>query len=154
MSDRVALMSRGSIAQVGTAEDLYERPANRFVAEFIGEFNVIEGRATAEGLFVATGGARFPLGLAQDRTAARDATLMMVRPEKLSFAASPESPGALVGEVAGRIYVGDCTRYLVEVAGGLRLIVKVQNRRTTDLAQPGERVGLRLDPADARLLSG
>jgi len=154
MSDRIALMNRGRIAQVGTAEDLYERPASRFVAEFIGESNVIEGRATADGLFVATGGARFPLGLARDDAATRDATLMMVRPEKLSFAASTDSPGALAGEVAGRIYVGDCTRYLVEVAGGLRLVVKVQNRRMTDLAQPGERVGLRLDPADARLLSG
>jgi len=154
MSDRIALMNRGSIAQVGTAEDLYERPASRFVAEFIGESNVIEGRATADGLFVATGGARFPLGPAPDHAATRDATLMMVRPEKLSFAASVESPGVLVGEVIGRIYVGDCTRYLIEVAGGLRLVVKVQNRRMTDLAQPGERVGLRLDPADARLLSG
>jgi spermidine/putrescine ABC transporter ATP-binding subunit len=154
MSDRIALMNRGTIAQVGTAEELYERPASRFVAEFIGESNVIEGRATADGLFVATGGARFPLGSAPDHAATRDAALMMVRPEKFSFAASPESPGALVGRVTGRIYVGDCTRYLIEVAGGLRLIVKVQNRRMTELAQEGERVGLRLDAADARLLTG
>jgi putative spermidine/putrescine transport system ATP-binding protein len=149
MSDRIALMNKGTIAQVGTAEDLYERPANRFVAEFIGESNVIEGHAM-DGVFVATSGARFPLASAQDQSA----TLMVVRPEKLSFAPSPESSDALAGVVAGRVYVGDCTRYLIEVEGGLRLIVKVQNRRMTDHAQQGERVGLRLDPADARLLSG
>ena len=149
MSDRIALMDRGRIAQIGTAEDLYERPANRFVAAFIGESNVIEGRATPDGMFVATGGARFPLGAARDHAA--DATAIMVRPEKLSFAAVDDAP-MLAGTIAGRIYVGDCTRYLIEVAGGLRLVVKVQNRRTTDLAQPGERVALRLDPDDVRLL--
>jgi putative spermidine/putrescine transport system ATP-binding protein len=154
MSDRIALMNKGSIVQVGTAEDLYERPANRFVAAFIGESNVIEGRVVEDGVFVATSGARFPLGRTQDPAVVSAATSMMVRPEKFSFAASPEQPDALIGKVAGRIYVGDCTRYLVEVAGGLRLIVKVQNRRTTDLAQQGELVGLLLDSADARLLSG
>jgi putative spermidine/putrescine transport system ATP-binding protein len=148
LSDRIALMNRGTIAQVGSAEDLYERPISRFVAEFIGESNVIEGHVTEGGMFVATGGARFPVAPVRDPRA----TLMVVRPEKLSFA-RPESPGALVGSVAGRVYVGDCTRYLIEVVGGLRLIVKVQNRRMTNRAQQGERVGLQLDPADARLLT-
>jgi putative spermidine/putrescine transport system ATP-binding protein len=154
MSDRIALMNKGSIVQVGTSEDLYERPANRFVAAFIGESNVIEGRVVEDGVFVATSGARFPLGRTQDPAVLSAATSMMVRPEKFSFAASLEQPDALIGKVAGRIYVGDCTRYLVEGGGGLRLIVKVQNRRTTDLAQQGELVGLLLDSADARLLSG
>jgi len=149
MSDRIALMNKGKIAQIGTAEDLYERPITRFVAEFIGESNVIEGTAT-DGVFVAQGGARFPLAVIP----AHGATLMVVRPEKFSFAASQESPGALPGVVAGRVYVGDCTRYLIEVAGGLRLIVKVQNRQVTSHAPQGEQVGLLLDPADVRLLAG
>ncbi len=149
MSDRIALMNKGRIVQVGSPEELYERPANRFVAEFVGESNVIEGHTTADGKFVATGGAQFPFALAQHGRA----SLMVVRPEKFSFAPSPESPGAIAGVVVGRVYVGDCTRYLIEVAGGLRLIVKVQNRRMTEHAQQDERVGLRLDPDDARLLT-
>ena len=149
MSDRIALMNKGAIAQVGTAEDLYERPTSRFVAEFIGESNVIEGHTTEPGEFVAKGGVRFPLPRVPDR----HATLMVVRPEKFSFTASPDAPGALPGMVVGRVYVGDCTRYLVEVAEGLRLVVKVQNRRLTDHVQEGERIGLHLDPADARLLA-
>jgi spermidine/putrescine ABC transporter ATP-binding subunit len=149
MSDRIALMNKGNIAQIGTAEDLYERPITRFVAEFIGESNVIEGTAT-NGVFVAKGGARFPLAAEP----AQETALMVVRPEKFSFAASLEAPDALPGVVAGRVYVGDCTRYLIEVAGGLRLIVKVQNRQITSHAPQGEKVGLLLDPADVRLLAG
>ena len=60
MSDRIALMNRGRIAQLGTAEELYERPVSRFVAEFIGESNVIEGRVEGPS-FVSAGGARFPV---------------------------------------------------------------------------------------------
>ena len=77
---------------------------------------------------------------------------MVVRPEKFSLAAAADAPGALPGVVSSVVYVGDCTRYLVDVEGGVRLIVKVQNRRTTARVRTGERVGLRLDPTDARLL--
>ena len=64
MSDRIALMNRGRIAQLGTAEDLYERPVSHFVANFIGESNLLEGRVeSADGgaVFVHDGGVRLPL---------------------------------------------------------------------------------------------
>ncbi|MEO9188654.1 MAG: ABC transporter ATP-binding protein [Acetobacteraceae bacterium] len=152
MSDRIALMNRGTLAQVGTAEELYERPVSRFVAEFIGESNVIEGRVAEGPSFVSAAGARFPIEPATGVAAAGESALMVVRPEKLSLAPFADAPGTLAGVVSSVVYVGDCTRYLVEVAGGVRLIVKVQNRRTTERVRAGERVGLRLDPADARLL--
>ena len=72
LSDRVALMNNGEIAQIGSAEDLYERPATRFVAEFIGESNVIEGRVDGE-WFVANGGTRLPC----PQEGPRSATLMV-----------------------------------------------------------------------------
>ncbi len=59
MSDRVALMNDGVIAQLGTARDLYERPATRFVAEFIGESNVIEGAMETAAIFVSASELRF-----------------------------------------------------------------------------------------------
>ena len=84
MSDRVALMNRGRIAQLGSAEDLYERPATRFVAEFIGESNLIEGRVESSGaalvLAMARGSsAQWPgFGLSRPETCT-----LMVRPEKI-----------------------------------------------------------------------
>jgi spermidine/putrescine ABC transporter ATP-binding subunit len=152
MSDRVALMNRGTIAQIGTAADLYERPTTRFVAEFIGESNVVEGRIDEGPSFVSAGGARFPLAPGPDVGCPGQPALMVVRPEKLSLASFADTPGTLPGVVSSLVYVGDCTRYLIDVEGAVRLVVKVQNRRTSEHARQGERVGLRLDPADVRLL--
>jgi putative spermidine/putrescine transport system ATP-binding protein len=146
LSDRVALMNHGTIVQIGSAEDLYERPASRFVAEFIGESNVLSGHVDGT-WFSAEGGVRLPC----PDDAPRDATLMVVRPEKLALT-SP-SADTIAGTVVGLVYVGDFTRYLVEIAGGHRLTVKAQNRRAWDRAQEGQQVGLRFDPADARLLT-
>jgi putative spermidine/putrescine transport system ATP-binding protein len=145
LSDRVALMNRGAIVQIGSAEDLYERPASRFVAEFIGESNMLPGRIDGA-WFIVEGGARLPCP-----DGPRDATLMVVRPEKLALT-SPDAH-TIVGTVVGFVYVGDFTRYLVEIEGGHRITVKVQNRRAWDRAQEGQQVGLRLDPADASLLT-
>ena len=77
--------------------------------------------------------------------------MMVVRPEK--FALRGESAGMIAATVVGLVYVGDFTRYLVEIAGGQRLIVKAQNRRSDERMREGQQVGLQLDPADARLLA-
>ena len=146
LSDRIALMNEGGIVQIGSAEELYESPATRFVAEFIGESNIIAGHV--EGAwFVSAGGARLPC----PADGPRSATMMVVRPEK--FAIRGENDASIAGTVVGLVYVGDFTRYLVEIAGGQRVTVKAQNRRSDERVREGQRVGLRLDPADARLLA-
>ncbi len=81
MSDRVALMQGGRIAQLGSAEDLYERPASRFVAEFIGESNLLEGRVeSADGGAVFVHGASVRVRVAHAPRTGQPYTLM-VRPE-------------------------------------------------------------------------
>jgi putative spermidine/putrescine transport system ATP-binding protein len=152
MSDRVALMNHGTIAQVGTAEDLYERPANRFVAGFIGESNIIEGRISDGPSFVAAGGARFPLPPTADLPHSGQPAQIVVRPEKLSLSPSVDVPGGLRGIVENLVYGGDCTRYLVNIEGGVQLVVKAQNRRNAQQAELGQSVELYVDPADVRLL--
>jgi spermidine/putrescine ABC transporter ATP-binding subunit len=147
LSDRIALMREGGFAQVGTAEELYERPANRFVAEFIGESNVIAGRAD-DGWFITDKGARLPC----PANGPRPARLLVVRPEKFAVVTDANSPQAIAGTVVGLVYVGDFTRYLVEIGDGQRLVVKAQNRRSHDRVHEGQTIGLLLDPADARLL--
>jgi putative spermidine/putrescine transport system ATP-binding protein len=152
MSDRVALMNNGVIEQLGPARELYERPVNRFVAEFIGESNVIEGTVDGDASFVARNGARFPL-LPDAHVKPGDTAIMVVRPEKFSLA--PQSPDdrGLEGRVLQQVYVGDFIRYRIEVLGSLALTVKVQNNRSAVTAREGDAVRVFLNPGDARILS-
>ena len=157
MSDRIALMNKGAIVQVGDAEELYERPANRFVAEFIGESNVIEGRVeptdhASAGWFVAIEGARFPVALDRCEAPAGERSLLVLRPEKLSLGPDGRADRGIPGRVTELVYVGDFTRYRVEIEAGLRLTVKVQNHRSASRARPGDHVRVVVDPADARIL--
>src|SRR5581483_11842517 len=102
MSDRVALMNRGRIAQLGSAEDLYERPASRFVAEFIGESNLLEGRleaADGAAVFVAPGGLRLPVRVAGPAPRPGERATLMLRPEKIALApagAAASEPATLL----------------------------------------------------------
>jgi ABC-type Fe3+/spermidine/putrescine transport system ATPase subunit len=151
MSDRVALMNRGVIEQLGPAHELYEQPANRFVAEFIGESNVIEGRLDATGSFMTENGARFPVALDGDlRVGERG--LLVIRPEKFSLVQQSPADQGVMGRVSEHVYVGDFTRYRVEIQGGLSLTVKVQNNRSAVQAREGEEVRIFLNPGDARIL--
>ncbi len=146
LSDRIALMQGGRIAQLGSAEDLYERPRSRFVAEFIGESNVIEGMVGEDGgsaWFVATGGDRFPVSGASQQSGK---ALLVVRPEKFSIGAAGGT--GLEGEVSALTYLGDYIRYHVRTRGGLELTVKTQAK----CAREGERIVLRLDGKDACIL--
>jgi putative spermidine/putrescine transport system ATP-binding protein len=159
MCDRVALMNKGKIEQLGRADELYERPANRFVAEFIGESNVIEGRIEADSgsaaWFVAAKGARLPIARDESRLAAGQRGLMVLRPEKLSLTergASPKSCHEISGRVVELVYIGDVTRYRVETELGLLVTVKMQNRRNTPRAREGETVCVAFDTADARIM--
>jgi spermidine/putrescine ABC transporter ATP-binding subunit len=151
MSDRIALMNQGVIEQLGTARELYERPANRFVAEFIGESNVIEGTLDGDGGFVARNGARFraPSGV---ELGVGNEGILVVRPEKFSLTRQSPSDGGVTGRVAQQVYVGDFMRYRIEVLGSLNLTVKVQNNRSAVIVREGDEVQVFLDPRDARIL--
>jgi putative spermidine/putrescine transport system ATP-binding protein len=151
MSDRIALMNRGVIEQLGPAHELYEQPANRFVAEFIGESNVIEGRLDANGCFTTQNGARIPVGLEGDLCVGEQG-LLVVRPEKFSLTQQSPSDQGIMGRVDEQVYVGDFTRYRVEIEGGLNLTVKVQNSRSAVRAKEGEQLQIFLNPGDARIL--
>ena len=151
MSDRVALMNDGVIAQLGTAHELYERPATRFVAEFIGESNVIEGTLETPDTFVSASGLRFAVA-GRERAAAGARAILVMRPEKLALSRQNPAEQSIRGQVRERVYVGDFTRYRVDVGKDLVLTVKTQNNRSAVVAEEGEAIELFLDPADARIL--
>ncbi len=129
MSDRLAVFNAGRIVQLGTPADVYERPATRFVAGFVGTSNLLTGDV-----------ARSVVG--------RDGTFT-IRPEKIRLAepaatVGPDETGA-AGVIADVVYLGPDTRYIVELDAGSRLVVTQQNLATSSteaLAQQGKAVRL------------
>ena len=117
VSDRIVVMSGGRIAQIGTPSDLYERPNSRFVADFIGDANLVEGtirRDGASAMFEA-GGVAVPL----TSDAPPGAATISVRPERIALAASS---GALRGIVRSVTYLGGRHEYLVDSPFGVLLV--------------------------------
>ncbi|WP_166868545.1 MULTISPECIES: ABC transporter ATP-binding protein [unclassified Salinibacterium] len=122
LSDRIAVFNDGSIAQVGTAEELYERPANRFVANFLGESTIWSGSVDGDA-FVIDGGLRLPLPA--DRTVA-EPVAVMVRPENLRVVAADAATSGprVVGRVVETMYLGSSAKTAVELPGGVTAVVR------------------------------
>jgi len=137
LADRVALLDRGRLAQLGTPEDLYERPASLAVARFIGQINLMEGRvaATGETLTIEVPG----LGAVQARSAPLSvgaAVVVGLRPEKIDLGPGDNAREATVTDVT---YLGDQSVYRLALADGVELRTARPNR-DGPVARPGERV--------------
>jgi putative spermidine/putrescine transport system ATP-binding protein len=141
LGDRVVVMRKGDIAQVGKPRDIYFEPANRFVAEFIGAANVLEA-SCAEGI-LDLGGGRVPLAAPTKA----GAVLAIIRPESISVV----SPGAtaLAGCVDAVSFIGDRQRLSISGAAKKPIMVDAPNSLAI---KSGDRVGLRIDPGSIRLL--
>ena len=143
LSDRIAVMHRGRIEQLGPPREIYERPATRFVAEFIGASSVLRGRATAADRVTLTGGeAVRVLGVPGLR--AGEAVELAIRPERIRLAGG-EGENVMDGRVTGVVYQGLQTELTVEIGGGQRLLVFVAEPAPAALA-PGQAVRLHLPP--------
>ena len=129
MSDRVILMNRGLIEQLGSPEDLYDRPASRFAAEFIGETNLIEGRVTtANGTTVniaVPGGAEFQAPRTNGAGAVDEQVYLMVRPERVEITRDPPKRGTAIGaRVTKRVFSGDMLALTLTSADGLEIVCR------------------------------
>jgi putative spermidine/putrescine transport system ATP-binding protein len=125
MSDRIAVFNKGRIEQIGTPEELYDRPATRFVASFIGDTNLVEGRVlgvaggiceieTAAGRIAAS--ARAPLS-------AGAAVFVAVRPERVVLAAAQTTGAGLEGIIVEQVFLGTSRKYVVRLTDGTELVV-------------------------------
>jgi spermidine/putrescine transport system ATP-binding protein len=160
MSDRVAVMHDGRIVQIGTPAEVYERPADAFVAGFLGMSNVIEGRAEKrDGEFASLLTAQgerivFP---ADDHVIAGGAVVVTVRPEKIRMATSEVENRALANRLHGRIvdlsYGGAVTRYVVNVHDW-EVVVVEQNEGEGPRAAVGDAVWLTWRPEQTHVLPG
>ena len=150
--DRMAVMNAGIVQQVGTPIELYERPANLFVAAFLGTANILDGRVVGEGAmraFEIAGGVRLPI--AADRAVATGAKLMF-RPQDASLDGGDPDMIALAGEVAHREFLGAAVRYGIRV-GTTEIILETPFRAGDALRELGRAVTVSLSPRTALFLS-
>ncbi len=159
MASRIAVMSAGRIAQLGTPEAVYESPANRFVADFIGSVNLLTGRIVGSeaGLLLIDSsetGSRFRVR--HEALAAGTEIALAVRPEKITLSAAPtaEAPNTIAGTVKGVAYRGEASTYQVELGGGKIMRVSLPNaeRRAAPFAV-GQPVSLAFDPGAGVVLT-
>jgi spermidine/putrescine transport system ATP-binding protein len=155
MSDRVAVMSKGKILQIGTPTDIYERPVDRFVADFIGETNFIEAEVLQR--IGNQGQIRLPSGIAIKReldpaAAVGGKVTLAIRPERIDLV----KPGAdchLSGTVENVVYFGTDTHFHIDLESGGNVMVRVQNRRGHQgVLNVGDAVGLRIAPEAMQVL--
>jgi putrescine transport system ATP-binding protein len=126
MADRIAVMDHGRIVQVATPGEIYEQPKTRFIAEFVGDVNILEGHVQGQenGLWrVKTSSAQVPLTIddPDEVLHSGQAVAIAVRPEKMVIQRDPPGAGAinvLTGEVWDIGYLGDWTVYRVKLATG------------------------------------
>ncbi|PWR20797.1 ABC transporter ATP-binding protein [Zavarzinia compransoris] len=136
VSSRIAVMNHGRIAQVATPAEIYEYPNSRYVAEFIGDVNVLEGRlaeVASDHVIITSAEADTHIYVDRGTSAASGATVWVaVRPEKIDVALTPpEQPeyNCIKGAVWDIGYLGNLTIYHVKLENGKKVTAAVANRR-------------------------
>jgi spermidine/putrescine ABC transporter ATP-binding subunit len=160
MSDRIAVMHQGRLQQVGTPQEIYEAPQNRFVADFVGVCNFIEGRISKREketvLLDLEGGGLVPAAIPAGAAALVEGTraVLAVRPEKVAInAAGSERVCVLSARLDSVVYVGTAIHFHLRAATGVQLVAYRQNNTALPPGlNPGADVQLSWDPASARLL--
>jgi spermidine/putrescine transport system ATP-binding protein len=129
MSDRIAVMNKGKIRQVGSPRDIYDRPAERFVANFIGETNFLEGTllssAKGNAKVKLASGAEITAGLAEGFSPSGKVTVV-VRPEHADIVKAGKT-ATVNGTLSNIVYFGTDTHYYVDLKDGGQFIVRSQN---------------------------
>lgn len=152
ISDRIAVMNRGSIVQLGDAETLYRHPASGFVAEFIGRSNLLPATvlaATAGEVRLAVAGTEVAIAMTDGGLAPGAAVRVVLRPEAIGV--GPVGADTVPGVVRGRTYLGEKVEYRVDVAGTLLHAVAFDPAEG-QVHAPGARVGVRLPRRGVQIL--
>jgi spermidine/putrescine ABC transporter ATP-binding subunit len=152
MSDRIGIMNQGRLVRVGKPRDLYEDPGDPFVAEFLGETNLLTGTMQSSGRVALDGGGDV---MVVENAAPGTRVHVIVRPERLAVVTGAGDIGGLNrlgGRVEDVIYVGEATKYRVRSQAGPLLRAKQLNQRLGPICEIGQEVALCWHPADGRLL--
>ena len=158
MSDRIAVMNEGLIAQVGSPEEIYDRPCDRFVASFIGESNFLPGvvRGTEDGQVVidCAGGTIRAFAATAPRVGAK--VTLATRPERMRFAEAlaPDAPrhNRLRATVTEAVFAGERCRYQCQGEGGVAIVLKEPSGSGTRRRMVGESIEITWPVADTVLV--
>ena len=137
LSDRIAVMNKGTIQQIATTTEIYERPANDFVADFVGESNIFHGTMSAPGVVTLEGGRALKVG--SDAAPGKRVGVLM-RPERFAAVGA----NMFSGEVVESVYLGTSFKLRLACQGGLELLVRQPARG--ELPAPGARATFGIDP--------
>ena len=154
ISDRIAVMNKGRIVQLGTADRLYRRPATVFVAGFIGRANLIDVTVLETGAgraVIDIGGVTHVLNGAGEGLSAGARARAVLRPEAIALGQAGAA-GAIPGVVRSRTYLGEKAEYVVEAGGQSLLVVRFEAEN--EHFASGSAVGVRLPASDVQLLVG
>lgn len=116
MADQVAVMNSGRILQIGTPNDIYDRPHSRFVAEFLGTSNIFEGKASADGTRLLLPGNRGDISVPLEKRAKPGSPLVIsVRPERMRLGAATDAGPNFEARIVGSVFRGNYAAYQLEV---------------------------------------
>ena len=158
MSDRIAVMSNGELQQLGAARDIYERPRNRFVADFIGDTNLLEVEVTAVSGPVAQCQIEGKLAVTAPMTEGVDVgdrLHVSIRPERIFLSDENESGEAFSGTVQDNIFIGTDITSLIRLDNGIDFRVRASNsdRGNRRVFATGSKVFAMIEEGAARLLA-
>jgi putative spermidine/putrescine transport system ATP-binding protein len=150
VADRLVVMAEGEVKQIGSQRDLYERPANRFVAGFVGRSTFLDGKAAGDGSFVTAGG----LALRCEASPVRGAAVLALRPEQLSLGTGALGlDNDLTGTVEFVSYLGAVLDVRVRLSDGDRVVVQVRNRQDGGAPEVGAQVHVGWSAASGRVFA-
>jgi iron(III) transport system ATP-binding protein len=143
IADRIAVLNEGRIQQIGTPVELYDCPANRFVATFLGTVNLIDGQIETDGRFVTSDGFALagiggPAGAAQ----------VSIRPQAIAIG---PADGGIAATITEHEFLGAVSRYRMRM-GRHEIVADVPHQRGVQAHAPGAMVGLTIDPRQVAVL--
>ena len=154
MSDRIAVMNEGKVLQVGPPIEIYERPTTRFVADFIGETNFLDG------IVEEISGQEIVVSLEKQATVRGHCTVPVQKGQEVSVVIRPEKitlgqNGMVKGRVEESIYIGTDTVYIIRLTDKVSVTVREQNLDPgrVQAYHTGDEVGLNWNPANALVLT-
>jgi len=153
ISDRIVVMKRGRIVEIGKPAEIYLSPKTIFAENFVGETNLVEGtimEADRESCTVVVGGQRIRMPNYGRKVGQR--VVVSVRPEFIALRPPSRSQGAWKGKVKHENFLGALNRYVVEVEGGIELVVHMPNARELREFRAGDEVAVRLGDVGHMLL--